>query len=317
MRARVTAMPASAFAVSSTRALPRATATTSSIVTPWSSRPDDGLGHGCSIGIVVRVGRRTVSGRRRRRGRRCARAGHPDGRPGAGGSARRAPRGRRARRRRGARRRSRRSAAPRRPSPTTRASDGVIRMSRTATAMQNGIDRRVATTPGCSRPRARRSRPRRAAGARRGTAARVENSAPGSSVATVPLPASASTSASSRWVQWSAEAAPTSTASCTPGPCCELVGVDARLRGRAPCPAREDLARLVAVEGAAVAEHVDPARVRRARVEHLARSRARRSRRRGRRTPAGTTCAPRNVTSSTYRRGDPQRARLVVARVRP
>ena len=51
-----------------------------------------------------------------------------------------------------------------------------------------------------------------------GQAARVENSAPGSSVATVALFASASTSASVRWVQWSALAASSSTASCTPGP---------------------------------------------------------------------------------------------------
>src|SRR5262245_25483827 len=47
---------------------------------------------------------------------------------------------------------------------------------------------------------------------------RVENSAPGSSVATVDDPARASTSAGDRWVQWSALAAPSSTASATPGP---------------------------------------------------------------------------------------------------
>ena len=47
---------------------------------------------------------------------------------------------------------------------------------------------------------------------------RVENSAPGSRVATVDDPASASMSTVDIWVQWSAEAAPSSTASCTPGP---------------------------------------------------------------------------------------------------
>ncbi|GGX76898.1 hypothetical protein GCM10010324_22940 [Streptomyces hiroshimensis] len=51
-----------------------------------------------------------------------------------------------------------------------------------------------------------------------GHSARVENSAPGRRVATVVPFARASTSASVRWVQWSAEAAPSSTASWTPGP---------------------------------------------------------------------------------------------------
>ena len=46
----------------------------------------------------------------------------------------------------------------------------------------------------------------------------VENSIAGSRPATTPLEASASTSASVRYVQWSAEAAPTSAASWTPGP---------------------------------------------------------------------------------------------------
>ena len=55
-------------------------------------------------------------------------------------------------------------------------------------------------------------------------------------------PASASTSASVRCVQWSALAAPSSTASCTPGPADELVGVHAQLqpggRGRRVSTAR-------------------------------------------------------------------------------
>jgi hypothetical protein len=53
------------------------------------------------------------------------------------------------------------------------------------------------------------SRSRRASG----YAERVENSAPGNSVATVSEPESASTSASCRWLQWSTDAAPSSTPS--------------------------------------------------------------------------------------------------------
>src|SRR5918995_3987553 len=48
---------------------------------------------------------------------------------------------------------------------------------------------------------------------------RVEKSVAGRKVATVLLAASASTSTSLRYVQWSAEAHPSSTASWTPGPC--------------------------------------------------------------------------------------------------
>ena len=47
---------------------------------------------------------------------------------------------------------------------------------------------------------------------------RVENSTPGSSVATVSEPASAAMSSSSRYVQWSTDAAPSATAICTPSP---------------------------------------------------------------------------------------------------
>src|SRR5204863_7738697 len=47
---------------------------------------------------------------------------------------------------------------------------------------------------------------------------RVENSAPGSSVATVRESASALMSAGDRWVQWSALAASSSTANWTPPP---------------------------------------------------------------------------------------------------
>lgn len=97
------------------------------------------------------------------------------------------------------------------------ASSGVIPMSRTASATQKGTDE-VKDDPGLqSVERATvtpASRRRRASG----HSARVENSAPGRSVATVRLWARASTSASVRWVQWSALAASSSTASWTPGP---------------------------------------------------------------------------------------------------
>lgn len=92
------------------------------------------------------------------------------------------------------------------------ASSGVIPMSRTASAMQNGTEE-VKDEPGLqsvdSATVAPASRRRRASG----HWARVENSAPGSSVATVALFARASTSASVRCVQWSADAASSSTAS--------------------------------------------------------------------------------------------------------
>ena len=100
---------------------------------------------------------------------------------------------------------------------------------------------------------------------------RVENSTPGSRVATVPESRSASTSASVEVGAVVDAAAP------------ELDGqLDARARGRAGwrarrsarpgrAPGREDRPRLVGVEGRRrLAEHVDPARVRRAGVEHRA-----------------------------------------------
>ena len=70
-------------------------------------------------------------------------------------------------------------------------------------------------------------------------------------------------------VQWSADAAPISTATAMPSPCCSWL---AWTRGSSPraIPASEDLACLVGAEGPSVAEDVDPPRVRRAGVEHLA-----------------------------------------------
>jgi len=48
---------------------------------------------------------------------------------------------------------------------------------------------------------------------------RVDRSATGSSVATTSAAASASRSSDRRWLRWSALAAPSSAASCAPGPC--------------------------------------------------------------------------------------------------
>ena len=81
-----------------------------------------------------------------------ARSARPAGRPGAGRTARRARRGRRGRRRRdradvGAPQRLRAPPAVAAHS----ASAGVMPISRTASAMQNGIDDGVAACPGCSR----------------------------------------------------------------------------------------------------------------------------------------------------------------------
>src|SRR2546429_9441204 len=97
------------------------------------------------------------------------------------------------------------------------ASAGVSGVSRTARARQTGIDvvydepglqsvARATVAPASSRARAS------------GYGERVENSAPGNRVATVSESASALTSASDRYVQWSALAAFSSTASWIPCP---------------------------------------------------------------------------------------------------
>ena len=65
----------------------------------------------------------------------------------------------------------------------------------------------------------------------------MENSAPGSSVATVSEPASASTSASDRWVQWSALAQSELDREPHAAARGELVGVDARAAARRAMPA--------------------------------------------------------------------------------
>ncbi len=110
----------------------------------------------------------------------------------------------------------RRAAAPPAVADQT-ASSGVIPMSRTASATQNGTDE-VKDDPGLQSVDSATVTPASSSRRASGQGARVENSAPGSSVATVAPLASASTSASVRCVQWSALAASSSTASRTPGP---------------------------------------------------------------------------------------------------
>src|SRR5215207_7157540 len=83
------------------------------------------------------------------------------------------------------------------------ASAGVIRMSRTASATQNGIDD-VYDEPGLQSVASATIAPASSRARAFGYGDLVENSAPGSSVATVPEPASASTSVPDRCVQWSA-----------------------------------------------------------------------------------------------------------------
>src|SRR5215470_6003737 len=80
------------------------------------------------------------------------------------------------------------------------ASAGVMRISRTASAMQKGIDD-VYDEPGLQSVASAMVAPASSSARASGYRDRVENSAPGSSVATVDEPASASTSFGTRWVQ--------------------------------------------------------------------------------------------------------------------
>ena len=139
-------------------------------------------------------------------------------------------------------------------------------ISRTASAMHSGIDD-VYDEPGLQSVASATVTPAPSSRRASGHGERVENSTPGSSVATTPVRASASTSSSDRYVQWSADAVPSSHASCTPGPWPSWL---AWIRGSRPAAAagRQNRAGLVGVEGAALAERVDPARVRRACLEH-------------------------------------------------
>src|SRR5215469_591293 len=90
-------------------------------------------------------------------------------------------------------------------------------MSLTASATQNGM-LEVYDDPGLQSVAMATTTPASSKRRASGYGCLVPNSAPGSSVATVSDDASAATSVSLRNVQWSAEAAPASTATVTPGP---------------------------------------------------------------------------------------------------
>src|SRR3954449_12319223 len=85
------------------------------------------------------------------------------------------------------------------------ASAGVMRISRTASATQNGIDD-VYDEPGLQSVASATVAPASSNARAGGYGDRVENSAPGRSVATVPDDARAAMSTVDRWVQWSADA---------------------------------------------------------------------------------------------------------------
>ena len=161
----------------------------------------------------------------------------------------------------GARRRRRRSppAAPPRSSSACRARRARCRTPSTT----------CSCCLGCSSWRAPPWRRHRARGARRDTAGGSRSRSPGGTSPRCCSPASASMSASLRYVQWSAEAHPSSTASCTPGPCpswlaCSRVPESPGLGGG------EHGAALVGVERALLAERVDPAARAGDGIEHLA-----------------------------------------------
>ena len=111
-----------------------------------------------------------------------------------------------------------------------------------------------------------------------------------------------------RYVQWSTLAAPSSTARRTPGPAPSWLPCTRRPSPRRAA-GRQHRARLVVVERAGLAEHVDPAHVRGDGVEHRAAHEV--DVLVGVVAPAGTRCAPRKVTSSATRprRSAPTRAR--------
>ena len=76
-------------------------------------------------------------------------------------------------------------------------------------------------------------------------------------------------SSSERYVQWSADAHPSSTASCTPGPCPSWLACSRNAEAGGAAGLQHGAA-LVGVERTPLAEGVDPAGVRRALGQHLA-----------------------------------------------
>ena len=129
--------------------------------------------------------------------------------------------------------------------------------------------RSCSSSPGCSWSRSRPSPRRRAPAARRDRAGGWRSRSPAGRWRPCRRRRARRRRRRRGSVQWSTEAAPSSTASRTPGPGSELVAVHAQAEagGRARL---EHGPRLVGVERALLAEDVDPAAVRRAGGEHLA-----------------------------------------------
>ena len=266
--------PSTAAGASSTRASPRATASTSAAVMPvgWTVTVDH-VRHSVVQDLAGPVG-------------------HPAGRPGAGRTGRRGSPGRPARRGRSTPDVVRRSARAPPAVAAQTASAGVIRISRTASATQNGIDE-VYDDPGLQSVASATVTPASSSRRASGYGDRVENSAPGSRVATVSLRRLGAAAESQRrrrrrtggcsGRRWPRPARPRA-APPAPG----RAGWRAAA-GRSPadCPAVRMARGVVGVEGAPLAEDVDPAGVRRGGGRASARRPAPRSRRAGPRTRRG------------------------------
>ena len=210
-------------------------------------------------------------------------------------------------------RRRRRGAAPAPPPPWPRAAPRPASCPSPAPrARSSAASTTSSRCPGCSRSPARPRRRRRAAGARPGRASGWRTRRPGSRVATVSPPGER------------VDVGVGQVGAVVDARGAQLDGQRARPgRGRAGCRApagpgpaarpASSTARASSPSNACglrrLAEHVDPAGVRRAGGEHRAGDQ-------GEvvvagRRPAGTTCAPRNVVSAVTSRGQAQRALLV------
>ena len=119
----------------------------------------------------------------------------------------------------------------------------------------------------CNRWPGPRSRRRPAGGGRRGRASGWRTRPGAAAWPRCREPARASMSPALRWVQWSALAAPSSTASWTPSPALSWLAWMRAPRPRSS-PGGQDRPGLVGVEGPAFAEDVDPAGQRGAGGEH-------------------------------------------------